>query len=433
MTNTQIVDLADCTLFRQTLEARPPRIVHGTAVLLTTLVAAAVIWAHFTTADLIVRGGGRVRPLETPYRLANPIHGESLSASAGGRVIEVKVREGDEVKKGDVLVRFDTERLTNEITRQEQKVRLAEEELAKFAQMGTLQSRQFEAARGKAEAERNLLVETLKRNRERQAAEAKEIEVELASARGEEERLRPLVDSRAVARADLIAAATRRQSLQNRLERVRVPAEEGQLETARRSLALLERDHAIQEEELNLKRSAKQTEVQSAKLELTNLTKQREHATMLAPVDGVVAWSDVKVGELIPQGKVILEVAEEKGFIFEAVVPSEEIGLLKLGMPTRVKLDAFDYQKYGVVPGTVQFISPDSGVAQAPASGPVAGKAGQTPFYVVRIALDGDQFSRGRFPGKIKLGMAGHVEIVTEQESLLKILVRKVRRSISLG
>jgi multidrug resistance efflux pump len=355
-----------------------------------------------------------------------------LSAIVGGRVVEVKVREGDEVKKGDVLVRFDTERLANEIARQEQKLRLAEEELGKFGQMDALQTRQYEATRAKAEAERNLLLETLKRNKERQSAEAKEIEVELTTARDDEARLRLLVDRRAAARADLTAAATRRQALENRLERARVPAEEGQLETARQSLALLERDNAIRQEELNLKRSAKQTEVQSAKLELAALTKQRDHALLRAPIDGVVAWADVKVGELVPQGKVILEVAEEKGFIFEAVVPSEEIGLLKVGMTARVKLDAFDYQKYGVVPGVVQFISPDSGVAQAPNGGPAA-KGGQTPFYVVRIALESDEFSRGRFPGRVKLGMAGHVEIVTEQESLLTILVKKVRQSISLG
>jgi len=239
MTNTPIVDLADCTLFRQTLEARPPRIVHGTAVLLTGLVAAALIWAYLTTADLIVRGGGRVRPIDSPYRLVNPVHGEGLSATAGGRVVEVKVREGDEVKKGDVLVRFDTERLANEIARQEQKLRLAEEELGKFGQMDALQTRQYEATRAKAEAERNLLLETLKRNKERQTAEAKEIEVELTTARDDEARLRLLVDRRAAARADLVAASTRRQALENRLERARVPAEEGQLETARQSLALL--------------------------------------------------------------------------------------------------------------------------------------------------------------------------------------------------
>ena len=42
----------------------------------------------------------------------------------------------------------------------------------------------------------------------------------------------------------------------------------------------------------------------------------------------------------------------------------------------------------------------------------------------MRIELAGDE---------VKLGMAGQVEIVTEQEGLLCILVKKLRKTISLG
>jgi HlyD family secretion protein len=131
----------------------------------------------------------------------------------------------------------------------------------------------------------------------------------------------------------------------------------------------------------------------------------------------------VKVGDLLEPGKAVLEIAEEKGFIFEAIVPSEEIGLLKVGLPARVKLDAFDYQKYGTLAGSVRFISPDSGVP----------RGGQTPVYVVKIALEGDEVGRGELKGRVKLGMAGRVEVVTDQESLLSLLVRRIRQSISLG
>lgn len=434
MRNSVITDLADCTLFRQTLEARPPRIVHGTTFLLVSLMSAALIWAGLTHADLVVRGAGRVRTLESPYRLVNQVQSEVLSASAGGRVVEVNAREGDEVKRGAVLVRFDTERLDNEIVRQEQKIRLAENELAKFAQIEQLQARQFEATRGKAQAELGLAVETLGRNKERQAAETREIEAELTGAREDEGRLIQLVAGRAAPRADLQSATTRRHALEKRLEKARVQAEEGQLDTARKGMTLLERDHALRQEELDLKRSVKQTEAQSAKIELTNLTTQRQQAVLRAPVDGVVASGDVKVGDLIQPGKIVMEIAEEKGFVFEAVIPSEEIGLLRVGMPARIKLDAFDYQKYGVLPAVVKFISPDSGVAQ---SGSTAtsdrGRGQQTPFYLVRLSLDSDQVGRGQFQGRAKLGMAGRVEIVTDQESLLSILVKKVRQSMSLG
>src|SRR5262249_23466126 len=113
MRNTEILDLADCTEFRQSLQARPPKIVHGTALLLAALMGTAVAWAALTEADLVVRGAGRLRPVDSTYKVVNPVRGEVLSASAGGRVVEVNFRMGDEVKRGDVLVRFDAERLNN--------------------------------------------------------------------------------------------------------------------------------------------------------------------------------------------------------------------------------------------------------------------------------------------------------------------------------
>ena len=64
MRNTRMLDLKDCTEFRQSLEASPPGIVHGTALLLTALLGAALLWAGLTEADLVVRAPGRVRPLE---------------------------------------------------------------------------------------------------------------------------------------------------------------------------------------------------------------------------------------------------------------------------------------------------------------------------------------------------------------------------------
>jgi hypothetical protein len=37
------------------------------------------------------------------------------------------------------------------------------------------------------------------------------------------------------------------------------------------------------------------------------------------------------------------------------------MGHLREGLPARIKLDAFDHQRYGVATGTVSFIAPDSG------------------------------------------------------------------------
>ena len=53
--------------------------------------------------------------------------------------------------------------------------------------------------------------------------------------------------------------------------------------------------------------------------------------------------------------------------------------------------------------------------------------------YVVKIQLEGEELGRGEFRGHVKLGMAGQAEIVTGQERLLTLLVKKIRQTISLG
>ncbi len=62
MNYKQVYELADCTEYRQTLLARPPRLVRATVILLVTLFAAAGLWAAVTEADLVIRAPGRVRP-----------------------------------------------------------------------------------------------------------------------------------------------------------------------------------------------------------------------------------------------------------------------------------------------------------------------------------------------------------------------------------
>jgi hypothetical protein len=73
--------------------------------------------------------------------------------------------------------------------------------------------------------------------------------------------------------------------------------------------------------------------------------------------------------------------------------------------------------------GAVVFLSSDSGVP-----------TGQgTATCLVKIELEGAELWRGELRGRVKLGMAGQADIVTGQESLLTLLVKRLRQTISLG
>jgi len=423
MRDAVVLDLADCTEFRQVLEARAPKGVHGMAGLLVALLGAALAWSALTEADLVVRAPGRVRPASPPEKVFNASRGDVLGGGAGGRVVEVRVREGDEVRRGDLLIRLETGRLDNETAKQRRAIRAAEEDLEMLARQASLTGLQVEATRARARAELDRAREQVRLEKQRREAEVRLARAELEAAEDEEGQLRALVNRQAAPRADYLKAMRKAGEMREKLARAQLPADESPVPVAERALEQVDRDAAVAREGLERQRTAKVGEAEAARIELANRELERGLAEIRAPRDGVVIKGDVKVGDVLEPGKPVMELARRGGLVFEAAVPSEEVGHLKIGLPARIKLDAYDYQRYGTAGGRVAFLSPDSGVDQEK----------KTTTYVARIALDHDTVGRGASRGRVRLGMAGTVDIVTGRESLLSLLLKRIRQSISLG
>jgi multidrug resistance efflux pump len=423
MSANTVAELNDCLEFRQTLMARPPALVHGAIVLLTALLGSALSWAAWTQADLVIRAGGRIRPVSTPKRIVCAARGESLSASVGGRVIAVGFREGDEVQRGDVLIRLDTERLDNDITRRKQTIKTGEEELAKLARLEEILASQSAAAETKGRADIAQALDEARQAKERQEVDVRLARVELDSAADELSRTEQLVRVRAAPQAELIKGQAHYTEACEKLKKAQLPVDDHRVEVVREAVVMAARDAALRRQELKIRREQKRGEVETARLELANLELERNQAVLRAPSDGVITAGDIKVGDILEAGKLVAEIAEQRGFRFEATVPSEDVALLRYGMTARIKLDAFEYQRYGTIEGTVSFISPDSGITD-----------GQPrAFYVVRVEVHSDAVGRGELRGTVKLGMTGQVEIVTERASILKLLAKRFRQTISLG
>ena len=166
----------------------------------------------------------------------------------------------------------------------------------------------------------------------------------------------------------------------------------------------------------------KTAEIEAARIEVASMELDLQQAELRAPLTGVVTSPELKVGDVVEPGRTAVEIAEQGGFCIEMFVSSEEMANVKLGMPVKIKLEAFDFQKYGTLDGTLDFISPDSAV--------VEGRPGAV--YLVRVRVNGDTVGRGELAGKVKLGMACQAEIVTGEESVLELLFKKIRQAVSL-
>jgi multidrug resistance efflux pump len=327
------------------------------------------------------------------------------------------------VARGDVLLRLDTARLDNEIERMQRQIQAGEEEIRKGAEMATLLEQQFAASRTRFEAELAQAEEEIRLAKDRRQSELRLAEAEVAHASNDEALKRKLLGRRLVARVDWENAVLKLRESREKLARASLPVEEGKREVLGKSLAGLEKDLRIKLAELASQQLTSQNKVDAARLELANLELERRQAEICAPASGVVTTGDIKAGDTLEAGKPVLEIAEQSGFRFEVAVPADEMEGIQVGMPVRIRLDAYDYQRYGTLPGVVQYISADSLVDDEQ----------KAVVYLVKVEVDSREIGRGDHRGSIKLGLTGQAEIVTGREAILSLLVRKIRRTISLG
>jgi hemolysin D len=235
-----------------------------------------------------------------------------------------------------------------------------------------------------------------------------------------------LVATGAATAEALAEAETKRNDADEKFAAARLPLDQSRLAVLEQSRSLVCEDYEVKHAELEARRVAKQGEKEAARMDLANLQLQHDQATLRAPIDGIITKGRYRVGDLVEAGKPVFEIASDETFVFEAAVGSEDVGLLRDEMQSRVKFDAYDFQRYGTLAGRVRFIAPDSVVSSDQPS-----DKGST--YLVRVALDGREIRRGDLCGQIKLGMAGTVEIVTDRRSILSILAQRIRSSVSLG
>lgn len=418
--SAHIHTLDDCTPMRQALESRPPAMLHVTAWGLVALFAAAIAWSGLTRADLVVRAPGRVRSTTPPVRVFAPVGGKLEN-----RVARVCVVEGSLVRMGDVLLEFDTERLANEIARLERLIGTGREELARMDQLQERLDEQLAAARSKTETELAQARSEAERAEQLQAAEIGLAEAELAAARDKWTRTELLFKKKVTTEAERIEAMTQVRCAERKLTMARTPLAQTRVEAIERELEVAQRDHQVRLAELDERRTSKQGEVDAASKDLANLELQLRQATVKSPIDGVVVRGIHHAGDLIEPGKAIFEVASADELCFESYVASEDVGRLREALAARIKFDAFDYQRYGTLPGSVTFIAPDSSTRTEAAN--------EAPIFVVRIGLAGRELMRGDLRGQIKLGMTGRVEVVTDRQTVLQIIVKRIRSAVSLG
>lgn len=171
------------------------------------------------------------------------------------------------------------------------------------------------------------------------------------------------------------------------------------------------------------------------RLDATNAKAQRDLdlQVLRSPVDGVVQEIGVtSIGEVVsPSQKVAIIVPRNTPLEVEANLPNQDIAFVKVGQSVQIKVAAFPFEQFGVIPGRVVQISPDATQL------PTGSNGGPIPAggLVYRIHVRPERstlMAHGR-PVAMLPGMAVQADVDTGRRSVLAFFLDPFKRNVSEG
>ncbi|HLN25114.1 MAG TPA: HlyD family type I secretion periplasmic adaptor subunit [Patescibacteria group bacterium] len=165
-----------------------------------------------------------------------------------------------------------------------------------------------------------------------------------------------------------------------------------------------------------------QRDLQAVTEDLAKAKRRTELVTLTAPADAVVL--DVakrSVGSVVREAEpVVVLVPIGSALEAEVQVSAEDIGFISPGLTARMRLDAFPFQRHGLVDGDVLTLSEDAYVRDRP---PVNGAPGSEAYYLGRLSLTRNNLRHLPPGARLLPGMTLTAEIVIGRRTILSYLL----------
>jgi hemolysin D len=161
---------------------------------------------------------------------------------------------------------------------------------------------------------------------------------------------------------------------------------------------------------------------------------------LTAPVDGVVQQLAIHTvgGVVTPAQSLLVVVPSDSRLEIEAMVSNRDIGFVQAGQEAEIKIDTFNFTRYGLLHGQVLSVSQDAVIRdrqQDRSNDRVLGTqndtsepTGQELNYSARISLDRTRMQIDDRMVNLSPGMAATVEIKTGSRMILSYLLSPLLR-----
>jgi hemolysin D len=430
------------------LTAEPWRALHALVYAMIGLVLTGLAWSFIGRADVIVTEQGTLVPASEVRRFYAPVDGE---------LANLYVAEGQPVAKGDVLARLNArgavEAASNAMQAQlklenaerewrqfPEKKALLEQKAATLRQAMELEERQHQqrTALGTSKlleeqraqmAEGRTNVEETRRARDAAQLEVEKFERVFASPGGGGVSLLQVEskrNARLAAENAYRLAQSRVSELTARQSQELVQAQ-AQLESSGEQLKKLQLEYeaaanelATAEQKLRLQLDTARVEADAAaRIRFENIDKDN-FLQIVAPVSGVVTdLTSTQPGDKVQANSPLGGIAPSNSrSVVKVEIAENDRAFLREGLPVKLKFNAFPYQRYGVINGTLEYVSP----ATKPSL------QTKQPVYEARVSLERDYYKVAETKYPLRYGMTAAVEIIVRQRRLIDLALDPFRQ-----
>ena len=436
------------------VETPPSPIGRAIGATIIFLFCVALIWASVGTLDIVASASGKIVP-SGRTKVIQPFE--------TGVVRSIRVQDGQAVKAGDVLIELDPtvnaaerDHLHNDLLAEQLNIARLRAALAGGDDPAAEFTPPAGADQALISAQRQLLLNQVTEHRAKIAALARQQaqkEAEQGTIAATIHKLGttiPVVQQRvdirkALMEKELGSKLTYFETLQQLVEQQEdLAVQKSHLSEAEAAAAAIRetRGQAAAEYRHTLSDELAKSEQKASGLtqDLIKAEQKTKLQLLTAPVDGVVQQLAIHTvgGVVTPAQSLLVVVPNDSRLEIEAMVSNRDIGFVHAGQEAEIKIDTFNFTRYGLLHGEVLTVSQDAVIrdrkqdrsddrglgAQNDSSEP----KGQELNYTARISLDRTRMQIDDRMVNLSPGMATTVEIETGSRSILSYLLSPLLR-----
>lgn len=359
--------------------------------LIAAVFVGGLTWAKFARVEEVTNGEATV---------ISKSREQVIQSLEGGILEELNVREGDVVKKGQVLAKIDPTRAETSYREAWSKSIGLKATLARLRAEAFSQPLVFPADVLEVPAE--VALET-----QAYAARKRALDESIAALQRSYD-----LQAKEIAMAEPLA----QRGLISEVEILRMKRSANELKSQ-----MVERRNKYQAD-ANSELIKLELELSQTNENLVGRADVLNRTTVVAPVFGTVKNVRVNtIGGVIQPGERIMEIVPlEDQLLVETKIKPSDVAFLRPGQPATVKITAYDFGIYGGLKGQVEHISPDTLKDEQKAS---AGRPDST-YYRVLVLTESSALSAGGKTLPILPGMIATVDIRTGEKTILDYLLK---------